>query len=283
MKAFVAGVGFLGPGFANTDEGFAVLRGERPYEPAPVRAPEARGLAPNEARRCPMLARYALDVGHQALSAAGWTASGVSTIFSSGSGDLDILDKNCRALTRSPIALSPTLFHNSVHNAVAGYWGIATQSRAPSTSLSAYDDSFAAGLLEALMSARLGPPCLLVVYDVPPPPALAPVRLVTVPFAVALAVSHERPSGTSIAVDWEWQARDEGETRSSSADLEALRLANPAARCLPLVQAIARGEATRVVLPYLSDGQLLLEVSGAPPESKAGLAERRVGERPGSA
>ena len=257
----MAGVGLLGPGLANRDEGFAILRGERAYQPAVVHAPEARGLAANEARRCPLPARYALDVGYQALSAAGWTATEVSTVFSSGSGDLDILDKNCRALARSPIALSPTLFHNSVHNAVAGYWGIAMQSRAPSTSLSAYDDSFAAGLLEALMSARLGPPCLLVAYDLPPPPALARVRHVTVPFAVAVAVSRERPSGPCVSVEWEWQPRDQSETGLLASDLEALRTSNPAARCLPLLQAIAQGAATRVVLPYLSDGQLVLDVA----------------------
>lgn len=274
MKAFVAGIGLLGPGLPNVAEGLAILRGERPYRPTTIRAPEPRGLAPNEARRCPLPARYALDVGSQALNAAGWTASDVSTVFSSASGDLDILDKNCRALARSPMALSPTLFHNSVHNAVAGYWGIAMQSRAPSTSLSAYDDSFAAGLLEALMSSRLGSPCLLVAYDLPPPPALAPVRPVSCPFGVSLAVSHERPSDPRAQVEWEWQPRDQKETGLSAPDLEALRLANPAARCLPLLQALAKGEPRRVVLPYLNDGQLVLDVSPAACESLSGRARR---------
>ena len=266
MRAFIAGIGLLGPGLASADEGFAILRGERAYQPTAARAPGTQGLAANEARRCPMLARYALDVGHQALTAAGWTAADVAPVFSSGSGDLDILDKNCRALARSPIALSPTLFHNSVHNAVAGYWGIAMRSRAPSTSLSAYDDSFSAGLLEALMSAWEGPPCLLVAYDLPPPPALAPVRPVTVPFAVAVAVSRERPLSPCVLVEWEWRPRDLKESRFSTAGLEALRLANPAARCLPLLQAMAQGTPARVVLPYLADGQLVVQVVPIPRE-----------------
>ncbi len=261
MKAFIAGIGLLGPGLADASEGMAILRGERAYQPTALRAPEARGLAANEARRCPMSARYALDVGYQALNAAGWTAAEVATVFSSGSGDLDILDKNCRALARPPIALSPTLFHNSVHNAVAGYWGIARQSRAATTSLSAYDDSFAAGLLEALMISGDGPPCLLVAYDLPPPSALAPVRPVTVPFAVAVAVSRDRPLTPCVLVEWEWRPCDLTESGLSAPDLEALRLANPAARCLPLLQAVAQGASTRVVLPYLVDGQLVLDVS----------------------
>lgn len=261
MRAFIAGIGLLGPGLANAGEGLAILCGARPYQPSAVRAPEAWGLAANEARRCPMPARYALDVGYQALNAAGWIAAEVATVFSSGSGDLDILDKNCRALAHSPIALSPTLFHNSVHNAVAGYWGIAVRSRAATTSLSAYDDSFAAGLLEALMISGDGPPCLLVAYDLPPPPALAPVRSVTVPFAVAVAVSRERPIGPCVPVEWEWRPRELPESELSAPDLEGLRRANPAARSLPLLQAIAQGVPTRVVLPYLVDGQLVLDVA----------------------
>ena len=50
--------------------------------------------------------------------------------------------------------LSPTRFHNSVHNAPAGYWSIATQSREPSTSLCRDDESFQAALLEAAAASR---------------------------------------------------------------------------------------------------------------------------------
>ena len=58
-----------------------------------------------------------------------------------------------RSARRSPPAsgsISPTRFHNSVHNAAAGYWGIATGATAAANALCAYDASFGAGLLEAL-------------------------------------------------------------------------------------------------------------------------------------
>ncbi len=48
---------------------------------------------------------------------------------------------------RGPAWCRPTQFHNSVHNAVAGYWSIATKSTQPMTCLAAHDHSFAAGLL----------------------------------------------------------------------------------------------------------------------------------------
>jgi len=264
VSCFIAGLGVLAPGLNSGSHALRVLRGDEPYVRLDARIPMVAGLAANEMRRCPTTARYALDVGQQALAEAGWEAPRVATVFSSGSGDLEILDKNCRALIQEPIAVSPILFHNSVHNAVAGYWGIAMGSRAPSTSLSVYEDSFAAGLLEALMMASLGSPCLLVVYDTLPPAALAPVRKVTAPFAVALAVCQERPAKACTRIDWAWGPRDSEELVLDRPALEALRTSNPAARSLPLLQAMARRQAARVVLPYLAEGQLLLDVCPLP-------------------
>lgn len=262
MTIYVAGFGVLGPGLPDAEACRAVLVAEEGYQGGAVRAPVAEGLSPNEARRCPTMARYVLDVGRQALRAAGWDAAGVATVLSSGSGDLEILDKNCRALAGVPIALSPTLFHNSVHNAAGGYWGIATGSRAATTSLSAYDDSFAAGLLEALTTVALGPPCLLIAYDLPPPPALAPVRKVSAPFAMALALSREAPEGPCARLSWEWgPARgSEGVSRMTSPALEALRLGNPAARSLPLLRALCLRRSEILSWTYPDEGALRVAI-----------------------
>ena len=63
--------------------------------------------------------------------------------------------------------MSPTKFHNSVHNAAAGYWTIGTGCMAPSNSLSGYECSFAAGLLEAAAQCAADRrPVLLVGFDV---------------------------------------------------------------------------------------------------------------------
>jgi len=262
MIVYVAGIGVLGPGLEDNRQAMEILGGDQEDLRLPVRAPEARGLAPNEARRCPTTARYALDVGQQALRQAGWEADHVATVFSSGSGDLEILDKNCRALAHPLPALSPTLFHNSVHNAAAGYWGIATGSHAATTSLSAYDDSFVAGLLEALLLVAPGNPCLLVAYDIPAPPALATVRHVSAPFAVAFALTADRPPDHAIRLDWRWESQGAGLAPSPLAgDLEALRLSNPAARSLPLLWHMARRISGFVTLPYLNDGRLQVHIT----------------------
>ena len=66
----------------------------------------------------------------------------------SSDGDGEIVHRLCTALASPAAEVSPTDFHNSVHNAATGYWSIGAHSSAPSTALCAYDGSFAAGLLE---------------------------------------------------------------------------------------------------------------------------------------
>ena len=90
--------------------------------------------------------------------------------------------------------MSPTQFHNSVHNAPGGYWSIALATRAPSTSLCAVEASFAAGLLEACAQAVAERrDVLLIAYDVPYPEPLASLWTVAEPFAVAMVLSNEGP------------------------------------------------------------------------------------------
>ncbi|MET0042628.1 MAG: beta-ketoacyl synthase chain length factor, partial [Candidatus Thiodiazotropha sp. 6PLUC3] len=62
-------------------------------------------------------------------------SEGVLSVFSSSEGDLDIIDQICLALSQEDRPVSPTQFHNSVHNAPAGYWSIGSGSHQGSTSL----------------------------------------------------------------------------------------------------------------------------------------------------
>src|SRR3546814_2131149 len=87
-------------------------------------------------------------------------------------------DLLCTTLASDARALSPTRFHNSVHNAAAGYWTIGTGCHAPSTAISSFDASFAQGLLEALVQLRTGAQAvLLVAYDAPSAGPLAAVTI----------------------------------------------------------------------------------------------------------
>jgi hypothetical protein len=54
--------------------------------------------------------------------------------------------------------------------------------------------------------------------------------------------------------------RDTPVTRLSDPSLDALRRGNPAARGLPLLAALARGAAERVVFEYLEDRHLSVRI-----------------------
>ncbi len=65
-------------------------------------------------------------------------------------------DQRLPSATRSPRRrcwFRPTKFHNSVHNAAAGYWTIATGCLKPYTSVSGYYFTYGEGLLEAASQA----------------------------------------------------------------------------------------------------------------------------------
>jgi hypothetical protein len=187
------------------------------------------------------------------------------SVFASSGGDLGIVDRICCALGEPDRPVSPTHFHNSVHNAPAGYWAIGAGCRAGSLSLSGYDGSFAAGLLEAAALVASGDaPVLLVAYDTLPPASFAAARPIGAAFGVALALvppGHE--AGPVIArLHIGLVAADDGADGDPLADaaLEALRLANPAARALPLLAAIARGAPATVRLPYIARRRLLARI-----------------------
>ena len=177
-------------------------------------------------------------------------------MFASASGDLVITDYMCAALASDPRSISPTRFHNSVHNAPAGYWGIATGAMRPSDTVAAFDASFAAGLLEAAARIATDPASalLLVSYDAPYPEPLRQVRPIADVFGVGLVLD----GGTS-GPRAEMRLADERATAMDDPALEALRRGIPAARSLPLMRAIARGSAETVAIEYLDGRSLVVD------------------------
>ena len=98
--------------------------------------------------------RWAMCVAQEAMEQAQVDPRDVATVFAS-SGRTGVLDQLCTTLAAPTRMISPTLFHQSVHNTAAGYWGIATACQQSSTALSCYDCSFVGGLLEAASCAGL--------------------------------------------------------------------------------------------------------------------------------
>jgi hypothetical protein len=167
----------------------------------------------------------------------------------------------CEALASAEREVSPTRFHNSVHNAAAGYWGIATRSREASTSLCAYDASFTAGLLEAATQvASWGKPVALIAYDQPYPEPLHSVRPLLGSFGAALVLAPEPTRRASAAFEVAVLQAGGKPTGMSDSGLEQLRLGIPAARALPLLEALARKTQGDVVLDFQTETQLRISV-----------------------
>ena len=237
-------VGLLGPGLDDFDGARPILAGDVPPTSREVQVPPPALLPANERRRTTATIRLALKVAEEATRDA--DRGQLRSVFASSSGDMDIIDRICEALTWPEPVVSPVQFHNSVHNAPAGNWSIATRNPAPATALSGYNASLAAGLLEAAtLQLAEGGEVLLACYDVPSMESFIHVRPIHHPFAVALRL------GPVERAPWRLQLDLGGTTtadRCISDELEALRGSNPAARALPLLERLVRGGPGNVTL-----------------------------------
>ena len=256
LAARVEGVGLVGPGLASWAEARKILAGAAPYEHKPAVIPAPEALPAVERRRAGKCVRISLAVGLAAAADAGREARDLAAIFTSSTGDGENLHAICEALASDDRLISPTRFHNSVHNAPAGYWGIATGAMKPSDCIAAFDGSFCAGLVEAMGRVAADPtlPVLLIAYDAPYPEPLYAVRPVPDSFGVAMVLTHDRPN-LSI------ETTREAPVRLPDASLDSVRRSIPAARARRAISGSARGEPGRVVLEYLGDVSLAVEVT----------------------
>jgi hypothetical protein len=227
---------------------------------APTRVPPSTLVPANERRRSVQTVRLALAVGTEAFAASGHDPASTAAVFASSGGDGETIHEILEVLASPNRELSPTRFHNSVHNTPAGYWSIGTASRAASSSLCCYDDSFAAGLLEAAAQASIDQRTVaLIAYDVQYPYPLSDVRPIGAAFAVALVLNPAPTVSTLASVGMRLEPGSDASVIASPG-LEAVRQSTPAARSLPLLLALAGQAETGVALNYLDDMALTLEI-----------------------
>nr|WP_245217394.1 beta-ketoacyl synthase chain length factor [Neoroseomonas nitratireducens] len=259
MSVGVAGIGLLGPGFAGWAAARAALAGAAPFEPAPVAIPPPALLPPTERRRTGPSVRLAIAVATEAVQESGIPPEELDTVFASSNGEGQVIAGILEALHAADGAISPTQFHNSVHNAAAGYWGIAVGSSRPSVSLGGHDQVFATGLMQAAVQVVAGgAPVLFVAHDVPLPPPLDAMRATAAPFAAALVLTPQRGAHGLLRLAYHAGTAEEPPLPEAMA---ALRAANPVARALPLLAALARGQAASLCLALLEDSHLAVEAA----------------------
>ena len=259
LSVCIDGIGFLAPGLPDWPTASAVLRGELAYAAAPSRLPVPSLLPAAERRRASRVVKLALALGLEAAADADADVGTLATVFTASGADGHNCHALCEQLATDDRRISPTRFHNSVHNAAAGYWGIATGAMAPCQVLCAFDASFGAGLLDALAQVIVDQRAtLLIAYDSEYPEPLHSKRPIPDCAGVALLLAPVQSvrSLARIAVT----PTSDAAARLADGELESLRATIPALRSLPLLQMLARREGGSVCLDYLPPMQLRVDV-----------------------
>ncbi len=186
-------------------------------------------------RRTSMTTRMAITAATLACRQAAVEPATLTSVFASLGGEIQVTDALCRLLPDAEALLSPTQFHNSVHNTTAGYWSILNQCQAPTTAIAAADDTFAMGLLEIGTQLSLqGGEGLLVCYDELWPQYLAaPIGKTAFACAFVLSCSAENSlAGLTLP-----QISKDPQLVMSDTMQELVKAA-PAGSVLPLLQAL---------------------------------------------
>ena len=218
-------------------------------------------IPPRERRRAPQLVKMAIEVMDQACKIADLAPDDVAIVFSSVMGDLQITDYMCTALAQTPKLVSPTKFHNSVHNAAPGYWSITTGAFCPASAVSAYEFTSTMALLEASVQAvEEQTPVLCVTQEIAAPLALMDTCPSEVPFSAAFLLAPAGYSDAPLATlrfavepgEAEWPALEEGFAEFAS---------NMSARLLPWLASLARGDDANLSFPVNAATRIVISAS----------------------
>jgi Beta-ketoacyl synthase, N-terminal domain len=264
--AYVDGIALWAPRLPGWEVARAVLRGTAQAPTVPMARSSPTLLPPNERRRAPDSVAVSLEVAGRACAAAGRDPRSLPSVFASCHGDLAVTDYMCETLAANPALLSPTKFHNSVHNAAAGYWTIATGCMERYTALSAAGCTFAEGLVEAFAQAACDATAVLyVAYDIQAQGPLATVAPSDGLLGAALVLAPEASERTQARIVWATREREAASDSAAPAQLASVVSGNAMAACLPLLAALAAAEAREV--RYALGPGLALELRVCPVEA----------------
>ena len=166
-------------------------------------------------------------------------------ILASVYGEILTTGQLLQALAEEPASpLSPTRFHNSVHNTAIGYLSIATKNHGGSTAISAGPATLAMALLEAATTVAAGEgPAVVAIAEEPLPPVLAESGGDFDALAVALIVEVWRGQGIHARL-----SRKEPSACDALPSLPAKLAANPCARAFAAAAAIGGGRGRQFAL-----------------------------------
>jgi len=221
-----------------------------------------------ERRRAPQSVKLAVEVMSQACDMAGLDPAGIAAVFSSATGDMQITDYLCRTLATTPAAVSPTRFHNSVHNATTGYWSIAAKSNAATNAVSAYEYTAPMAFLEAaIQTLEDRSPVLLVTQEMAAPKALHNTCPSDQPFSMAILLTPAGFNANPVATVEFDISKAPGNWPELPGDLRNGLESNFGAKLVPLLALIAdynwekKTKPVDLEFPLTPDSSLKLSVS----------------------
>ncbi len=247
MKIAIAGIGLWTRGLTSVAE-FVVAQqdGFASLDDATFAAPRPAAMPSRERRRAGLAINLAVEVAHQACHVAGADKATIPSVFASALGDSATTDYMCRKLAGADKLLSPTRFHNSVHNAPSGHWTISAANRAPSTFVGGFLHSFGAALFEAASQAmEASGPVLLVASDIATAPPLSDVVDIRESLGVAFVIE---PAGDGNNLRLLADAAEPPLPRAVA--LSTLAEANPMGCALALVERCTAPQSTAAPLRF---------------------------------
>ncbi len=220
--------------------------------------PPAAILPPALRRRAGVLCRAVAEAVARALAEGGADASRTPIVYGSVYGETTAAVEMMGAFATGEGLPSPTTFHNSVHNAPAGYLSIATGCHAFSSSIAAGPETAAMALLDAfLLLGQRGGDVVVALADEPVPPPLGQAD--AYPVAAAAFLLRSGPPAPS-------RARIGAPRRGGGAfpALPAELALHPCAPAFRLERAIASGLRGPVSLGEGPEGGWSVDLEPAP-------------------
>jgi Beta-ketoacyl synthase, N-terminal domain len=255
---YINSISIAAPSLIGMEQAKPILMGEQQWQLSDFPKLVPQLLPANERRRTTSYIKMALQVADEANQ----NVESLPAVFASSCGDLSIIDHVCNSVMQRPKYVSPIQFHNSVHNAPAGYWAIAGKSSAASTSISTGNTTFSSGLLEAVTQALLQQQDVLyVAYDYPATAPLNKKTNISQAFATAFVLSPRRDETSYGCIKLSISNNSEGKSLCVNESLIALQKSNPIADSLPLLEALCLKNTTTLYLPYLNNSKLQIDIS----------------------
>ncbi|MBW2542956.1 MAG: beta-ketoacyl synthase chain length factor [Deltaproteobacteria bacterium] len=193
---YVRGLGLWTPGFASPE---AWCRGE---PDAAADAPEVALLSGALRRRATGMTRMAVEVLHQAIRELSFDASAIPIVWATAHGEHSTAIKILGMMRSGEGKLSPTHFHNSVHNTASGYASIALRNCSPSTTITGGVELVASSFLEAACHLETGAEDAVVVLADEPLQPPFDCSDAAAPLALAFCLSTRSEGASAVLTDF---------------------------------------------------------------------------------